>query len=311
MASLFSIVQETYFKADKMQRYGGFYRTVTLRLNLINAIIHELNNRTKGEYILSGAHMSESRKQHIYVMRELTKREIKRKYARSYLGILWSVLEPLLNMLIVTFLFSYIFSKNIENYPAYYFTGYIVVTFFGTATRTAMTALKDNKGLMLKTKLPRRTFVLSRVYTALVNFGFSCLAFIVVLIIFQIRPTWTMLLFPVNIFFLTLFAIGVSYLISIWFVFQQDSKNIYGNIISVLTTFTALFYSIDALAPGVRTFIQFNPIFTYVKIARDCILYGRISEPQYWIQMVAWAVGMFIIGRLVFNAKENRVIEKL
>ena len=260
---------------------------------------------------MSGLHMSESRKQHIYAMRELTKREIKRKYARSYLGILWSVLEPLLNMLIVTFIFSYIFSKNIENYPAYYFTGYIIVTFFGTATKTAMTCLKDNKGLMLKTKLPRRTFVLSRVYTALVNLGFSCIAFVVVLIIFQIRPTWTMLLFPVNVFFLTLFAIGVSYMISIWFVFQQDSKNIYRNIVSVLKMFTALFYSVDILAPEIRTFIQFNPLYTYVNIARDCILYGRISAPQYWIQMVAWAVGMFIIGRLIFNANENKVIEKL
>ncbi len=253
----------------------------------------------------------DSRNQHIYAMRELTKREIKRKYARSYLGIVWSVLEPLLNMILISFMFSYVFDKGIENYPVYYFTGYIIVSFFSTATTTAMTALKDNKNLMLKTKLPRRTFILSRVYTALINTGFSCIAYVFLIIVFRIQITWTIALFPVNIFFLTLFAIGVSYLISIWFVFQSDASNIYGTILHIFTMFAALYYSIDSLSPGVRQFIRFNPIYTYVNIARDVLIYGRLSEMQYWIQMVAWGAGMFFIGRLIFKAKENRVVEKL
>ena len=252
-----------------------------------------------------------TRKQHIYVMRELTKREIKRKYARSYLGIVWSVLEPLLNMIVVTFIFSYMFSRDIENYPAYYYTGYILISFFSTATTTAMTALRDNRSLMLKSKLPRRTFVLSRVYTALVNLGFSCIAFVFIIIFLRIQITWTILLFPVDVFFLTLFCIGVSYALSIWFVFQQDAKNFYAIITMVLTRFAALFYSVDTLSPTVSALVSHNPVYTFVKIARDCILYGKISEPMYWIQMVAWSVGMFIIGRIIFGIKENMVMEKL
>lgn len=255
--------------------------------------------------------MSESRKQNIRVMRELTKREIKRKYARSYLGIIWSFLAPLLNMVVVSFVFSYMFSRNIENYPVYYFTGHIVVDFFSTATVTAMTSLKDNRSLMLKTKLPRRTFVLSRVYTALVNLGLSSIGFVILLIVFRIPPTWTILLFFVDIFFLMLFSIGTSYLLSIWFVFQEDAKNVYGIIIMVLTRFAALFYSVDTLAPSVAQFISYNPLYTYVKIARDSIMYGKVSEPRYWIQMAAWGIGLFLIGRLVFNKKENRVLERL
>ena len=282
-----------------------------MRFNYINDIMSKLNNRTKGESILSGIHMSESRKQHIYVMRELTRREIKRKYARSYLGIAWSVLSPLLNMIVVTFMFSYIFSKGIEYYPAYYYIGYIIISFFSTATTTAMTALKDNRNLMLKSKLPRRTFVLSRVYTALVNLGFSCIAFIFIMIFLKIPVTWMILLFPVDVFFLMLFSMGVSYALSIWFVFYQDLKNVYSIIMMIVTRFAALFYSVDGLAPEVSRFISFNPIYTYVKIARDCVVYGKISEPQYWIQMVAWSLGMFFIGRLIFNKKENVVMEKL
>lgn len=252
-----------------------------------------------------------TRRQNIYVMRELTKREIKRKYARSYIGIAWSVLEPLLNMVVVSFIFSYIFSRDIENYPVYYFTGYIVISFFGTATKTAMTALKDNRSLLLKTKLPRQTFIISRVYTALVNLGFSCIAYIFLIIFFRIQISWTILLFPVDVFFLMLFSVGVSYLLSILFVFYTDVSNIYGIILMILTRFAAIFYSIDTLSEGVRRFISFNPLYTYVHIARDAIIYGRLSEPQYWIQMVAWSLGMFLIGKIIFNAKENRVMEKL
>lgn len=252
-----------------------------------------------------------TRRQHIYVMRELTKREIKRKYARSYLGIAWSILEPLLNMVVVSFIFSYIFSRDIENYPVYYFTGYIVIAFFGTATRTAMTALRDNRSLLLKTKLPRETFIISRVYTALINLGFSCIAYVFLIIFFRIQISWTIVMFPVDVFFLSLFSVGVSYLLSIWFVFQQDASNIYSNILMVLTRFAALYYSIDTLSEGVRQFIRFNPVYTYVHIARDVIIYGKLSEPQYWIQMVAWGVGMFLLGKIVFNSKQNRVMEKL
>ena len=252
-----------------------------------------------------------TRKQHIYVMRELTKREIKRKYARSVLGIAWSVLEPLLSMMVMSFIFSYLFKRSIENFPVYYFTGYLVISFFSTATKTAMTSLKDNKHLLIKSKLPGKVFVLSRVYTALINLGLSSIGYVIVLIIFRVTPKWTLALLPVNIFFLILFAVGVSYILSIWFVFQEDSKNIYENILGVLTHFTALFYSFDILSPGVQTFVRFNPLYTYVRIARDCIIYGRVSEPQYWIQMVAWGIGMLIIGLIIFNVKHNRVVEKL
>lgn len=260
---------------------------------------------------MSEIRMSDKRKQKIYVIRELTKREIKRKYARSFLGIAWSILSPLLNMVVITLIFSYMFSKSIENYPAYYFAGYIMITFFSTATTTAMTALKDNRTLMLKSKLSGEVFILSRVYTALVNLGFSCIAFIFVLVFLRINVTWTLIFFPVDVFFLTIFSIGVSYALSIWFVFYQDSRNVYSIINMILVRFAALFYSVDILSPGVRSFISYNPVYTYVKIARDCVIYGKISEPRYLIQMVAWSLGMFIIGRIIFYKNENKVMERL
>ena len=124
--------------------------------------------------------------QYIFVIRELTAREIKRKYARSSLGIIWSVLNPLLYMVVMSLIFSTMFRRSIENFPIYYLTGQIFWTLFSGATNSAMTALVDNRNLLLQAKLPKQTFVLSRVYTTLVNFGYTCIAYIPMLIVFRI-----------------------------------------------------------------------------------------------------------------------------
>ena len=136
--------------------------------------------------------------QYAFVIRQLTSREIKRKYARSYLGIVWSVLNPLLSMAVLSLIFSQLFRRSIENYPVYYLTGYILWQMFTGATTAAMTTLVDNKPLLLKVKFPMDLFVLTRVYTALINLGYSLAAYVVMLAVFRIAPKWTMLLSPVT-----------------------------------------------------------------------------------------------------------------
>ena len=136
-------------------------------------------------------------KQYGFVVRELVSREIKRKYARSYLGILWSVLNPLLMMIVMSAIFSTMFRRSIENYPIYYLTGNIIFQLFSTATNTTMTCLVDNKQMLIKVKFPMQIFPLSRSVTALVNFGYSCIAYAAILIFFRIPLSVTMLFFPV------------------------------------------------------------------------------------------------------------------
>ncbi len=163
------------------------------------------------------------RKQYFFVIRELTSREIKRKYARSFLGVIWSVLNPLLTMIVMTMIFSYMFRRSIVNYPLYYLTGSTFWTLFSTSTNTAMSALVDNRTLLMKVKLPKQTFVLSRIYTAFVNFGYSCLAFALILLVYIMKGkvviNLTLLLLPFDVLFTLLFAMGVSYILSIVYVF--------------------------------------------------------------------------------------------
>ena len=164
----------------------------------------------------------EERQQYIFALKQLVSREIKRKYARSYLGIVWSVLNPLLTMAVMSMIFSTIFKRSIENFPIYYLTGTILWSFFSQSTDAAMTALVDNKNLLLKVKLTKQTFILSRVLTALTNLGYTMVAYTFMLIVFRVKISVTMLLFPLAIIFLLLFSTGISYMLSIAYVFFGD-----------------------------------------------------------------------------------------
>lgn len=153
----------------------------------------------------------EELKQYYFVIKQLVDREIKRKYARSFLGVIWSVLNPLMTMAVMSMIFSTIFKRTIENYPIYYLTGTIFWQLFSGATNSAMTALVDNRTLLLKVKLPKQTFVLARIYTALTNFGYTCIAYVLMLVVFQIKISPTLLLFPIDVFFCLLFSMGIGY----------------------------------------------------------------------------------------------------
>lgn len=250
-------------------------------------------------------------KQYFFVIRELTSREIKRKYARSYLGILWSVLNPLLTMIVMSLIFSTMFKRSIENFPIYYLTGNIIWSLFSTATKTCMNALVDNRTLLLKVKLPKQVFVLARAYTAFVNFLYTCIAYALVLAVFRIRPSWTMLLFPVVVAFMLVFSAGIGYMLSICYVFFADIKYLYSVLLTLLMYMSAIFYPVSNLSPVMREVVEMNPVYVAIAISRDCVMYGSVSTPELWIKLVCWSFISFGLGCLIFRSKENKVMAKL
>ena len=180
-----------------------------------------------------------------FALWELTKRELKRKYARSYMGILWSIFYPLLRMILVVIMFSFVFSKGIDRYPAYYFAGFLLYECFSAATTTSVTCLKDNKDFLFKTKLPRELLVLSRVLTAFVNTLLGFIPFILVLIVYKARLTINVVYVPGILLMFLLFTIGVSYVLSIIYTVFPDIRNIHNNVLFILRFLVALFYTLS------------------------------------------------------------------
>ncbi len=253
----------------------------------------------------------EDRRQYFFALKQMVSREIKRKYARSYLGVVWSVLQPLMMMALMSMIFTAIFKRSIENYPIYYLTGSILWELFSGATNSSMTALVDNKNLMIKVKLPKQIFVIARVMTALANFGYTCIAYVLMLIVFQVRLNIYMLLLPLALFFLLLFSLGVGYILSIAYVHFADVKHLYGVFMRALMYMTALFYPVESVAPVLQKIIKMNPVYSYIYFARECVMYGRCPELWAWLQMIIWGVVMFALGYFVFRKKENTVLQKV
>ena len=252
-----------------------------------------------------------SKKQYIFVIQELTGREIKRKYARSRLGIVWSVLNPLLMMIVMTLVFSYMFKRSIENFPLYYLTGSLFWTLFSGGTNHAMTALVDNKGLLIRAKLPRQIFVLSRLYTELVNFGFSCVPYVLLLVFYRIKPSWTMLLLPLDILLTLAFTMGIGYLLSILYVFFADIRYLYGVFLRILLYLTAIFYPVSALPETLQKIVGFNPVHMSIYIARECMVYGRAPHYSAWLKLLAAALISCTLGWTVFRKKQNDVMQRM
>lgn len=250
-------------------------------------------------------------RQYLFVIRELTSREIKRKYARSSLGILWSVLNPLLHMVVMSLIFSTMFRRSIENFPIYYLTGQIFWTLFSTATNSSMTSLVDNKSLLVKAKLPKQTFVLSRIYTALVNFGYTCIAYVLMLAVFRIPPSWPMLLFPLDVLFMLAISTGVGYALSVAYVFFADVKYLYSVFLTLWMYLSAIFYPVTRLPEAMQSFVGCNPIYVCIAFARECVMYGRVPDAMMWVKLICWSIGSLTVGFTVFRWKENQVMQKI
>lgn len=253
----------------------------------------------------------EERKQYMFVIQELTSREIKRKYARSYLGIIWSVLNPLLMMTMLSMIFTQVFERSIENYPIYYLSGYVIWHMFTGATNAAMTTLVDNRTMLIKVRFPMQVFILARVYTALTNLGYSLVAYVVMLVVFRIVPGITILFFPIIIVLVLMFSLGLSLILATAYVFFGDVKHLYSIVTTLWMYMSALFYPVDRIKGFVRTVIEINPMYQYIHAARNVVMYHTWPSWTELLSMVAWAVGMLVLGWLVFSKNKNKIMQKI
>ena len=221
------------------------------------------------------------------------------------------MLNPLLMMIVMSMVFSYMFKRSIDKFPLYYLTGSLLWSLFHDGTSQAMSALVDNKSLLLKARLPRQTFVISRMVTALVNLGYSLIPYVVMLVVFGIRPSWTMLFLPLDIILLFVFAMGIGYILSILYVFFADIRYLYGVFLRILTYLTALFYPVSALPESLQRIIGYNPVYLSIYIARECMVYGRVPHYSAWVKLTLASAVSFSVGWVVFRKEQNNIMQRV
>lgn len=242
------------------------------------------------------------------LLRLLVERDFKTRYKRSVLGVLWSLLNPLFTMLVMTIVFSYLFRFEIPNFPVYLLGGQIIFGFFSESTNMAMQSVIGGAAIIKKVYVPKYIFPLSKVLSSLVNLSFSFLAFLLVFIITGAPWQWTFALFPIPLIYTFVFSLGVSMLLSGLVVFFRDLTYLYGIFLVALTYLTPLFYPVSILPDTLRQIMGFNPMFHYVDYFRSVTLYGTIPGLMENVVCISFALLALIGGTYVFMSKQDRYI---
>lgn len=243
------------------------------------------------------------------LIKELVSRDIKLKYRRSFLGYIWSILNPLLIMIVMTVVFSAMFKRNIENYPVYLLCGRMLYEFMTTSTNGAMRSVTGNASLLKKTYIPKYIFTLAKVTTCLIDFIFSLGAMLIVMIATGAKFHVTILLIPLVILQLYVFCIGLGFLLAQLHVFFRDIQYIYKAITTAWMYLTPIFYPLEQLPEIVQLLIKaVNPMYYYVAQFRDLVLYGQFPGPRIFWGGWLFAFVMLFVGIWTFQKSKDKFI---
>ena len=235
-------------------------------------------------------------------------RDIKIKYKRSILGFAWSILNPLLMMIVMSIVFSTIFKTDIKNFPIYLITGQVIFSFFSEATNTAMTSIISNGGLIKKVYIPKYIFALSKVMFSFTNMLFSLVAVVIVAIATKLPITPAILLFPLPLIYVFIFSLGVGLLLASYAVFFRDLLHLYGILLLIWTYLTPIFYPITILPENVKKVIMFNPMFVYIDNFREIILYGKVPSLSSNLLCICYSLIALLVGTLAFRKTKDKFI---
>lgn len=243
-----------------------------------------------------------------FILSSLVGKDFKLKYRRSMLGVLWSVLNPLFMMIILSVIFSHFFRFQIENFPVYLILGQTLFSFMSEATTTAMTSIIGSASLIKKIKINKAIFPLEKVTFALVNFAISLIAVVLVMAFFRIAPTLNMLLLPWLILLLFLFSLGIGLLLAALSVFFRDIIHLWSVFITAWTYFTPLFYPVDILPEWAMPIMNCNPMYYFVNYFRQIMLYGTTPSITENVICLGFSLAMMVIGYLTFKRAQKRFI---
>ncbi len=262
---------------------------------------------------LQRTHLKGRYSKDIFILQQLVTKDFKLRYRRSVLGVIWSVLNPLLMMIIMSFVFQYFLRSNLEHYSLYLIVGNITFGLMNDATNGGLRSIIDASSLLKKVKIDRWVFPVQKVFSAAVNFVFSLVAVAIVMVFDGVMPTIHTFWFFVGIVLVMLFSIGIGMLIGALAVFFRDMIHLWSVVLTAWTYLTPIFWDLSLLtnsnAPRyVIWLVKVNPMYNYLEIMRSAFVYQNDPTMTVLLLALAWAVVALIAGTLVFKKTEHKFI---
>lgn len=252
---------------------------------------------------------------------ELTRKNVKLKYRNSWLGIFWSFLQPLLNMIVLSVVFSGIFGRSdkyVICYPVFLFTGRLLFDFFTSSTKQAMTSFRRNSAIIKKVYVPKYMYPLSSIFSNFVTFAITMLCLICVWIFFKVTGisnghalnlTWYALLFFVPMIILLVFSTGVGLILSVLSVYFRDIEYIWDVVTRLLFYMVPIIYPLKKITSDwIVVIIKINPLYSMIELFRQCVLYGYMMSGKLLLYSTVISVFTLLVGILIFNKASDKLI---
>ena len=233
-------------------------------------------------------------RQYQFLFEELVKRDFKKKYKRTILGMAWSILSPLLLLLVMAMVFTKFFGKSTPHFIIYMFCGTLIFTYFNESTSQGMTSLLGNSAIFTKVNIPKYLFLFSKNIQTFINFTLTLGILIVFCVIDHIPFTWKFILLLYPTCCLVLFNIGVGLVLSALFVFFRDVQYLWSVFTQLLLYMSAIFYTIDDYDPFVQNLFLLNPIYLFIRYFRKIIIDSTI--PTIWFHLLMAADVVIVLG---------------
>lgn len=247
-------------------------------------------------------------KQYRFLLSELVKKGVVLKYRRSYLGLVWTLLEPLLNMLVLTFVFGTLFGNTDKAYPVYILSGRLLYTCFSQSTKTALRSIRSNAAMINKVYVPKYMYPLSSVLYSYVIFSFSLIVLVGVSLVLGVWPTKYIIWVWIPLGLLFLFSLGIGMILSTFGVYFRDMEYLWDVGLALLMYLCAIFYYPDRfISRGYGWVLEGNPLYCIIALFRSCI-YGTPLNGGYIIYSLMWCVLTLVIGTYIFRKKEDTFI---
>ena len=247
-------------------------------------------------------------KQYRFLFEELVKRDFTKKYKRTILGMLWSVLGPLMTLAVMAVVFTQFFGHDTPHYVIYLFCGNLVYSYYREATSTGMTSLKDNAPIFSKVNVPKYMFLLSKNVSTLINFGLNIIVLFIFVLIDGLPITWKFILLIYPIACLIVFNLGVGLILSALYLMFRDIKYLYDVFTLMLMYLSAIFYNVNAYSPEIQQLFNLNPVYVYIRYFRTIIIDGNIPSLGLHIIAAVYAALVLGIGALVYKKKNYKFL---
>lgn len=236
-----------------------------------------------------------------FLFGELVKRDFKKKYKRTFLGVLWSLISPLLTLLVMSLVFTQFFGRTTPHYSIYLFSGNLLFSYFSDATTGGMRSLVANAHIFKRVNVPKYLFLFSRTIQSFINFLLTLVVYFIFVAIDGIPFTLSFFTLIYPILCLTVFNIGMSMILSALYVFFRDIEYLYSVFTMLLMYMSAIFYNISAYSASAQQLFLLNPVFTYINYFRSVVIHNTIPDLQYHLICAGYPILFFGIGAIMYK----------